>query len=91
MLKIIAALVACSAFAVPVAAQDNAADIQMGERLVKSRCTFCHAQKSLPELVAKCMGGHGEEYLDKFLTTHHAPDEDARADIIAYLTCNTME
>jgi hypothetical protein len=37
--------------------------------------------------VARCTSDHGEAYLDTFLKRHHAPDDEARADIIAYLTC----
>jgi cytochrome c2 len=62
-------------------------DIEMGARLVEARCAFCHNEKALPELVDRCMAQHGEDYLDEFLKRHHAPDDDARADIIAYLTC----
>jgi hypothetical protein len=58
----------------------------MGARLVEARCVFCH-RKSLPKLVERCMAEDGEAYLDDFLKRHHAPDGQARADIIAYLTC----
>ena len=62
-------------------------DLEMGARLVDARCVFCHRQKSLPILVERCTDQHGEAYLDGFLKGHHAPDDEARADIIAYLTC----
>lgn len=62
-------------------------DPEMGKRLVEARCVVCHQQKSLPHLVQHCTSEHGAEYLDVFLTRHHAPDAEARADIIAFLTC----
>ena len=62
-------------------------DLEMGARLVDARCVFCHRQESLPKLVERCTDQHGEAYLDDFLKRHHAPDDEARADIIAYLTC----
>ena len=71
--------------------QESEPDLDMGARLVKARCTACHVQNALPELVERCVGGLGEEYLDTFLRTHHAPDDDARADIIAFLTCDKAE
>jgi len=67
--------------------QTKEPDLEMGARLVEARCVFCHKQKSLPILVERCTDQHGEAYLDDFLTRHHAPDDEARADIIAYLTC----
>ncbi|MHA3978401.1 hypothetical protein ACW9UR_12010 [Halovulum sp. GXIMD14794] len=72
-------------------AQTTEPDLEMGARLVDARCAFCHTEKSLPELVERCSSVHGEDYLDTFLTDHHAPDEAARADIIAYLTCEAPE
>ena len=71
--------------------QETEPDLEMGARLVEARCSFCHAEKSLPDLVARCAGTHGQEYLDEFLSEHHAPDDEARADIIAYLTCDHGE
>ena len=62
-------------------------DLEMGARLVEARCVVCHRQESLPRLVDRCTSDHGEAYLDDFLKRHHAPDDEARADIIAYLTC----
>lgn len=62
-------------------------DLEMGVRLVKARCVVCHREKSLPDLVDRCTSDHGKTYLDDFLKRHHAPDDEARADIIAYLTC----
>ena len=62
-------------------------DLEMGARLVEARCVVCHRQQFLPELVDRCAKQHGQAYLDDFLKRHHAPDDVARADIIAYLTC----
>jgi cytochrome c2 len=67
--------------------QTKEPDLEMGARLVDARCVFCHKQESLPKLVERCTDEHGEAYLDDFLKRHHAPDDEARADIIAYLTC----
>ncbi len=67
--------------------QTKEPDLEMGARLVDARCVFCHKQESLPKLVERCTDEHGEVYLDDFLKRHHAPDDEARADIIAYLTC----
>ena len=62
-------------------------DIEMGARLVEARCSFCHNEEALPQLVDRCEAQHGPEYLDEFLKRHHAPDDEARSDIIAFLTC----
>jgi len=67
--------------------QQKEPDLEMGHRLVEARCVVCHRLKSLPDLVDHCTSDHGEAYLDAFLKRHHAPDDEARADIIAYLTC----
>ncbi len=67
--------------------QKREPDLEMGARLVEARCVFCHREKSLPDLVDRCSREHGADYLDEFLKRHHAPDDDARQDIIAYLTC----
>lgn len=67
--------------------QQREPDIEMGARLVEARCVFCHNEKSLLDLVDRCTNEQGEDYLDEFLEDHHAPDDRARADIIAYLTC----
>ena len=62
-------------------------DLELGAKLVEARCVFCHGKESLPKLMERCAAERGEEYLDDFLKRHHAPDDEARADIIAYLTC----
>ena len=69
------------------AEQTKEPNLEMGASLVKSRCVFCHPKTSLPKLVERCTDQHGAEYLDDFLKRHHAPDDEARADIIAYLAC----
>ena len=69
------------------AAQDTEPNIELGERLVKARCAVCHSDTALSALVERCQAVHGKDFLDGFLANHHAPDEAARADIIAYLTC----
>lgn len=69
------------------AEQAREPDLEMGARLVEARCIVCHRQQFLPELVDRCAKQHGQAYLDDFLKRHHAPDDVARADIIAYLTC----
>ena len=77
-----------SAAGIPAAAGEHRdPDLEMGARLVQARCVFCHKEESLPELVEGCTQTHGEPYLDEFLKLHHAPDNEARVDIIAYLTC----
>lgn len=70
-----------------VAEEMRKPDIEMGARLVEARCTFCHNEEALPQLVDRCEAQHGADYLDEFLKRHHAPDDEARADIIAFLTC----
>jgi len=82
-------LLVLSALSLPAAAagpQDQAA-IKRGAELVEVRCVLCHKKESLPELVLRCARREGDEYLHNFLKRHHAPDEQARADIIAFLTC----
>jgi len=79
---------ALSAAGNPAAAGEHHDPIlEMGARLVKARCVICHNEDFLPDLVDRCTNTHGEPYLDEFLNLHHAPDKEARADIIAYLTC----
>ena len=69
-------------------AADAQSDLEkQGEALINARCIACHSTKSLIKFVARCSEQHGSAYLDNFLTRHHAPDETARAAIIAYLTC----
>ena len=90
-------LVSCAVFSsapllfvggnVSAAEEKRTPDLEMGARLVEARCTICHNEKGLAELVDRCMARQGEAYLDEFLKRHHAPDDEARADIIAYLTC----
>lgn len=83
-------LLIVSALSLPAVAagpQDEAA-IERGAKLVESRCTVCHTETSLPKLVQRCASRQGTEYLHAFLKRHHAPDDQARADIIAFLTCD---
>ena len=70
----------------PLASQNQTA-IERGESLVRSRCAVCHTERSLPDLVKRCADREGATFLDTFLKKHHAPDDSARADIIAFLTC----
>ncbi len=82
-----------SALSLPVAAagpQDKAV-IKRGDKLVESRCVVCHTRESLPKLVQRCVSRQSTEYLHAFLKRHHAPDDQARADIIAFLTCIPVE
>lgn len=72
-------------------AQTHQPDPDMGARLVAARCTACHGESATPSLALRCMETHGPDYLDTFLKRHHAPDDAARADIIAYLTCPPAE
>ncbi len=88
-------LLLVSALSLPAATagphpQDKAA-IERGVKLVESRCTFCHTETSLPKLVQRCASREGAEFLHGFLKRHHAPDDQARADIIAFLTCVPAE
>ncbi len=62
-------------------------DIEQGAKLVKARCLACHKAESLPKFVERCAERRGPEYLKAFLKRHYAPDDEARADIIAFLTC----
>ena len=62
-------------------------DLQRGATLVQARCLACHGKEPLPKFVDRCTQSYGKAYLDDFLKRHHAPDDEARADIIAYLTC----
>jgi hypothetical protein len=69
-------------------AADAQSDLEkQGEALINARCIACHSTKSLIKFVARCAEQRGDAYLDSFLTRHHAPDENARTAIIAYLTC----
>ena len=70
--------------------QQKQPDLEMGARLVEARCVVCHRQESLPEFVDRCTSDHGEAYLDEFLKRHHASDDEARENIIAYLTCSAQ-
>ncbi|MDH3581309.1 MAG: hypothetical protein OEM91_11885 [Hyphomicrobiales bacterium] len=81
------------ALSLPTAAADpqDKAAIERGARLVENRCVFCHTRESLPKLVQRCASREGSEYLHAFLKRHHAPDDQARADIIAFLTCDPAE
>ncbi len=72
---------------VVAAAQKKEPDLEEGARLVEARCVFCHGKESLPKLVERCAAEHGEAFLDEFLKRHHAPDDEARTNIIAFLTC----
>ena len=71
--------------------QDAASDMAMGERLVEARCIHCHGERALAEFVEKCTLENGEDYLEEFLRSHHAPDDEARWKIIAFLTCEDAE
>ncbi len=86
LMHFLSLLLFCAAFT-DATAQDREPDIDFGQRLVGARCVVCHGSDSLAKMVERCTNTHGEEYLDVFLKDHHAPDDDARADIIASLTC----
>ena len=88
-MKKLRCLVVLSTLAAPASAGEERLppDTEIGKRLVEARCVVCHQRESLPHLVQHCTSDHGAEYLELFLKRHHAPDDGARADIIAYLTC----
>lgn len=69
--------------------ETRAPDPVRGEALMQARCLACHQEKSISFLVEHCTAERGVAYLETFLERHHAPDAEARADIIAYLTCAT--
>lgn len=69
------------------ASGDREPDIERGAKLVEARCLRCHKAESLPAFVQRCAERRGPEYLEAFLKRHYAPDDEARADIIAFLTC----
>ena len=71
-----------------VRADEQQTRIERGAQLVQGRCVLCHSEKSLPKLVELCSSRHGEDFLDDFLKRHYVPDDQARLDIIAYLTCD---
>lgn len=86
--KIGTALVAMMFLVLTTEAHGRTPDIEMGARLVKARCTVCHSIDLLPELVERCANRRGLDYLDDFLKRHHAPEDEVRVDIIAFLTCS---
>jgi len=88
-------LLLVSALSLPTATADpqpqDKAAIERGAKLIESRCTVCHTETSLPRLVQRCASREGADFLHGFLKRHHAPDEQARADIIAFLMCDPAE
>lgn len=58
----------------------------VGKAEYEKTCIACHA--SATRLVKKITGADNlkkQEFLEKFLVTHHAPDADIRQAIISYL------
>lgn len=66
--------------------QQTAADAARGEAHYASACAGCHA--SAVRIARRIEGDapdEKQEWLERFLTDHHAPDAEMRADLIAYL------
>ena len=73
-----AALLVLLSHAVDTSAKD-------GEALFKAKCTGCHSAKKALAGVRKKPDAERAAHLDKFLSSHFAPNADERAAIAAYL------
>lgn len=87
----------CACCAVPraIAAQDLPAETKPGEgfaqRVIESRCAFCHSQSLTVRFLNRFVTEHGFTEIDTFLASHHVPDAEAREAILLYLEQLTNE
>jgi cytochrome c553 len=67
--------------------QESGAQVDQpsAERLIEARCSFCHGSRVLSTLSQRKLSEEGQEALDLFLTSHHAPDAEARETIVRFL------
>ena len=56
-----------------------------GAQLFKSKCTTCHAAQKAVDGACKVEADKRQAHLEKFLTTHFAPDAAQREAIVTYL------
>lgn len=54
-------------------------------KLIGARCVFCHGPVLMLGFSRRMLDRDGPAALDRFLVTHHAPDNAARKAIIEFL------
>ena len=67
-------------------ADQGSAQEPSGVRLVSARCVFCHGPTTTVAFSRRLLDTGGEAALDTFLAGHHAPDAEARASIVNFLS-----
>ena len=84
-----AALFTAVFFALAVTASSQEGSVQVeqpsAERLIEARCSFCDGSRVLSTLSQRKLAEEGLEALDLFLSSHHAPDAEARQAIVRFL------
>ena len=72
------------------AADDNVATNRSSNlsaiELIAARCTFCHSPAIVLVFSQRMLEQKGSNALDGFLAKHHAPDAQARAAIVEFLS-----
>ena len=57
-----------------------------GASLIGARCIFCHGPALMLGFSQRNLDAGGPKALDTFLSGHHAPDAEARAAIVKFLS-----
>ncbi len=77
-------LASCALIVAPaISAAETAQPLAV--RLLNARCTSCHGQTLTLAFASNVLDEGGTEALDRLLTDHHAPDAEARSEIVTYL------
>ena len=67
-------------------ADETASEPPSAVDLIKSRCLSCHGPTTMLAFSRRILDAGGPAALDTLLARHHAPDAEARAAIVQYLS-----
>ena len=62
------------------------ADMPDGQKLFKERCARCHRVQKVAHALRNRLPADREDFLERFLAGHHAPDPVERKALVAYVS-----
>ncbi len=80
--------ITCVLLAQPVLAEEQRSDgdTDHAANLLRARCVFCHSPILMLGFARRHVETYGYDSFAVFLSKHHAPDEEARTEIINFLS-----
>ena len=69
----------------------RAADLPDGQKLFRERCAHCHSVRRLTPALRNRLPADREDFLERFLVSHHVPDPVERKALVTYLNKQASE